>query len=431
MAMSLAFHIIFAAVGIGMPLLMVIAEWFYLRTKDTLYLDLAKRWAKGTAVLFAIGSVSGTVLSFELGLLWPEFMDYAGPIIGMPFSLEGFAFFMEAIFLGIYLYGWGRISDRMHLIAGGIVAFSGMISGVFVVTANSWMNTPEGFNVVNGRPVDIDPIDAMFNPAALHEVLHMTLAAYVATGFAVAAIHAFFLLRDRENVFHRRAFRIALVMAIISIPLQVLSGDLSARRVGELQPAKMAAMEGHYETSSQAPLIIGGIADNDAREVKFGIKIPYGLSLLLHHDPHAEVTGLDAFPEDEWPNSSVVHLAFDIMVGAGSVMLLLAAWASWAWWRKRRLPDGKWLLRAFAFAGPLGFIAIEAGWVVTEVGRQPWIIYGYMRTEDAVTPAQGLGITFATFTILYLILSVVLVFVLRHIFLTNIPEDIIEEAADA
>lgn len=431
MAMSLAFHIIFAAVGIGMPLLMVIAEGFYLRTKDALYLDLAKRWAKGTAVLFAIGSVSGTVLSFELGLLWPEFMDYAGPIIGMPFSLEGFAFFMEAIFLGIYLYAWGRISDRMHWFSGIIVALSGALSGVFVVTANAWMNTPEGFEVLNGRPVNIDPIDAMLNPAAFHEVMHMTLAAYVATGFAVAAIHAYFLLKDRENLFHRRAFRIALVMAAVSIPLQVLSGDISSRRVAELQPAKMAAMEGHYETSSNAPLIIGGIADNDAREVKYGIEIPSGLSILLHRDPNAEVTGLDAFPEDEWPNSAIVHLAFDIMVGAGTAMLFLAGWAMWSAWRKGRLPDGKWLLRAFVAAGPLGFIAIEAGWVVTEVGRQPWIIYGYMKTEEAVTPATGLGITFATFTILYLILSVVLVFVLRHIFLTNIPDESIEEVANA
>ena len=245
MAMSLAFHIVFAALGIGMPLLMAIAEGMYLRTKQLVYLDLCKRWAKGTAILFAVGAVSGTVLSFELGLLWPGFMEHAGAIIGMPFSLEGFAFFTEAIFLGVYLYGWKRVSPLIHWISGVVVAMSGFLSGIFVVTANAWMNAPTGFKIIDGKIADIDPIAAMLNPASFHEVVHMTLAAFVATGFMVAAVHAFFLVRDRSNPFHRAALGLALVVGCISTPLQVLSGDLSAREVARLQPAKLAAMEAH------------------------------------------------------------------------------------------------------------------------------------------------------------------------------------------
>jgi len=248
MAMSLAFHIIFAVVGIAMPLMMVLAERRWLKAGDPVALDLAKRWAKGTAILFAVGAVSGTVLSFELGLLWPGFMEYAGPIIGMPFSLEGFAFFTEAIFLGIYLYGWNRISPRMHLASGVLVALSGALSGIFVVIANAWMNAPVGFAVVGGRPVNVDPLRAMLTPAALSQTLHMTLAAYAATGLAVAGIHAFFLLRDPSHRFHRTAAALALLVGAPAAILQPLSGDLSARFVARYQPAKLAAMEGQFET---------------------------------------------------------------------------------------------------------------------------------------------------------------------------------------
>src|SRR5207247_4716843 len=259
MAMSLAFHIVFAALGIGMPLLMAIAEGMYLRTKQPLYLDLCKRWAKGTAILFAVGAVSGTVLSFELGLLWPGFMEHAGAIIGMPFSLEGFAFFTEAIFLGVYLYGWKRVSPLIHWLSGVVVAMSGILSGIFVVTANAWMNSPAGFKIVGGQLADIDPIAAMLNPASFHEVVHMTLAAFVATGFMVAAVHAFFLLRDRNNPFHRAAMGLALAVACISMPLQILSGDLSARAVARLPPAKPAAMAAHELTQAGELLVTGGV----------------------------------------------------------------------------------------------------------------------------------------------------------------------------
>src|SRR5438876_1186911 len=333
MALSLAFHIVFAAIGIGMPLLMAIAEGLYLRRGEAIYLDLAKRWARGTAILFAVGAVSGTVLSFELGLLWPRFMEYAGGIIGMPFSLEGFAFFTEAIFLGIYLYGWDRTPPLMHWISGIIVAGSGMLSGVFVVTVNAWMNAPTGFEVTDGRVTSIDPIAAMLHPASLQQAIHMTLAAYVATGFIVAAVHAFFLLRDRRNVFHRRAFGIALAVAAVGIPFQIVSGDMIARMVAERQPAKFAAMEGHYRTQRGAPLTIGGLPDDAAMTTRYALRIPRGLSLLAHGDPTAPVRGLEDIPRDEWPNTRIVHWAFDLMVGAGFAMLGLAAWGAWLWWR--------------------------------------------------------------------------------------------------
>jgi cytochrome d ubiquinol oxidase subunit I len=417
MAMSLAFHIIFAALGIGMPLLMAFAEGMYLRTCQPVYLDLSKRWARGTAILFAVGAVSGTVLSFELGLLWPGFMEKAGAIIGMPFSLEGFAFFTEAIFIGVYLYGWNRLSPFWHWFSGLIVAVSGIFSGIFVVTANAWMNSPAGFKMVDGKITDIDPIAAMLNQASLHEVLHMTLAAFAATGFAVAAVHAFFLLRDRNSLFHRSALGIALAVAGISIPLQILSGDLSARAVGRLQPAKLAAMEAHYRTQTGAPLLIGGIPNDETRTTDYALSIPYGLSFLLADDFDARVAGLDEFPKSEWPNVRIVHWSFDLMVASGMALLALAVWSGWLWWKHRRLADHPWLLRALVAAGPLGFVAIEAGWVVTEVGRQPWIIYGVMQTKDAVTPMHWIVAPFVAFTGLYAFLGFIVFFVLRRQFL--------------
>jgi cytochrome d ubiquinol oxidase subunit I len=413
MAMSLAFHIIFAAVGIAMPLLMVIAEWRWRRTKEEVYLTLAKRWAKGTAILFAVGAVSGTVLSFELGLLWPQFMNYAGAIIGMPFSLEGFAFFTEAIFLGIYLYGWKRVRPGAHLFAGVMVALSGALSGIFVVIANAWMNSPVGFEIVDGKPVNIDPIAAMLNPMALSQTVHMTIAAYAATGFAVAGIHAYLLLRDRKNLFHRRALSIALLVGGVAALLQPLSGDLSARAVALNQPAKLAALEGQFKTERGAPLRIGGIPDEQAGETRYAIEIPRALSLLAFHDANAEVKGLDAFPRDEWPNVLIVHTAFQVMVGMGMLMMLVALWGAVRWFRKRgALPDSKWFLRALVLAAPAGMIAIEAGWTVTEVGRQPWIIYGLMRTKDAVTTMPGLVVPFVAFTLLYIFLAAVVVWLL-------------------
>ena len=413
MAMSLAFHIIFAVVGIAMPLMMIIAEWRWLRTGQKVYLELAKRWAKGTAILFAVGAVSGTVLSFELGLLWPQFMEWAGPIIGMPFSLEGFAFFTEAIFLGIYLYGWTRVSPRAHIASGVVVAVSGAASGIFVVIANAWMNAPTGFSLVDGKPVDIDPIQAMQNPAAFSQTLHMTLAAYAATGFAVAGIHAFLLLGDSRNLFHRSALAIALVIGGVAAILQPISGDRLAKVVAVNQPAKLAAFEGHFKTEQNAPLHIGGIPDEEAGVTRYAIKIPGGLSFLAFGDTQATVKGLDQFPRDEWPPVAIVHIAFQIMVAAGSAMMAIAAWGAWLAWR-RSLFSSRIFLRALVLAAPLGFIAIEAGWTVTEVGRQPWIIYRVMRTAEAVTPVPGLVVPFITFTLLYIFLAAIVVWLLMR-----------------
>ena len=412
MGVSLGFHILFAVVGIGMPALMVIAEHRWRRTGDAMYLELAKRWSKGTAILFAVGAVSGTVISFELGLLWPEFMHQAGPIIGMPFSLEGFAFFTEAIFLGVYLYGWERISPRAHVIAGAIVAFSGALSGIFVVIANAWMNTPRGFTLVDGHFTNIDPIKAMMTPAAFPQTLHMTLAAYAATGFAVAGIHAFMLLRDPRNAFHRRALSVALLLGAPAALVQPLSGDISARYVAKQQPVKLAAMEGAFETVRGAPLHIGGIPSVSERRTKYAIEIPHALSLLAFHELNAEVKGLDDFPQDVWPPVAVVHLAFDIMVGLGTFLALLSAVILIFRWRKRDIVGNRWLLAAVAIASPMGFVCIEAGWTVTEVGRQPWVIYGILRTADAVTPMPGLIVPFLSFTLLYVFLGVIVAYLL-------------------
>ncbi|HEX2637521.1 MAG TPA: cytochrome ubiquinol oxidase subunit I [Gemmatimonadales bacterium] len=412
MAVSLYFHILFAVAGIGMPLLMVVAEWRYRRTGDPVSLDLAKRWGKGTAILFAVGAVSGTVLSFELGLLWPRFMELAGPVIGMPFSLEGFAFFLEGIFIGVYLYGWDRISPRAHLLAGVMVAVSGAASGVFVVIANAWMNAPTGFDFVQGRLTHVDPIAGMLNPMAFQQTLHMTIASYAATGFAVAGIHAFLLLIDRTNAFHRRALAVALLVGAPAAVLQPLSGDLSARAVAVNQPAKLAAMESHFETARRVPLVIGGIPDLDRRETRYAIRIPGGLSLLAFHDLNARVTGLEEFPRADWPNVAIVHTAFQLMVGLGTLLALLALWVGFLAIRRRDLSSNVWLLRALALAAPVGFICIEAGWTVTEVGRQPWVVYGILRTADAVTPMPGLIVPFLGFSLLYCFLGIIVVWLL-------------------
>lgn len=409
MALSLGFHIVFAEIGIAMPLMMVIAEWRWARSGDTVYLQLAKRWAKGTAILFAVGAVSGTVLSFELGLLWPRFMELAGPIIGVPFSLEGFAFFTEAIFLGVYLYGWDRISRSAHIAAGVIVAVSGAASAVFVVMVNAWMNTPTGLVMSGDRIVGVDPIAGMFNPSTVQQALHMVLAAYAATGLAVAGIHAALLLRRPTVPLHRAALATALVVGAPAALLQPLSGDHSARVVAEWQPIKLAALEGQFQTDTGAPLRLGGWPDERAARTRFAIEIPYGLSLLAFHDPNAVVRGLSAFPRDMWPPVAPVHVGFQIMVGLGTIMALVSLWAIVAFARTRELTSHRALLRALAIVAPFGFIATEAGWTVTEVGRQPWAVQGVLRTAAAVTPMPGLVVPMLTFGFLYLGLGAIVV----------------------
>jgi cytochrome d ubiquinol oxidase subunit I len=406
MGLSLAFHIAFAAAGVALPLLMVLADIKYLRTRDPEYLALSKRMAKGTAILFAVGAVSGTVLSFELGLLWPRFMGTFGEVIGLPFALEGFAFFTEAIFLGIYLYGRGRVSERFHLFSGIAVAVSGAASAFFVTLVNAAMNLPAGFRMENGKPVDVDPIAAMFSPSWAHQVVHVLLSSYQSTAFLMAGIHALFLLKDSKSTFHRKAFGIALWVACITALLQPISGDLSAAGVAKEQPWKLAAMEAQFQTEAGAPLRLGGLPDVERRTVSYALEIPYGLSLLAFKDPKAVVKGLEEFPRDEWPPVTGVHLSFQVMVGAGTLMALLSAFTALLAWRRKRVPDGRWLLRGWVVAGPLGLVAMEAGWLVTELGRQPWIMHGAMRTSEAVTPFQPVSAPFWLFTGVYLFLGV-------------------------
>jgi cytochrome d ubiquinol oxidase subunit I len=413
MGLSLAFHIVFAAVGVALPLLMVIADVLWIRTRDADYLELSKRLAKGTGILFAVGAVSGTVLSFELGLLWPGFMGTFGPVIGLPFALEGFAFFTEAIFLGIYLYGRGKVSERFHLFAGIVVAVSGAASAFFVTLVNAFMNLPAGLNLdASGRLVGFSALAAMWSPSWRHQVVHVLLASYQATAFAMVGIHAAMLLRDRTRAFHRKALAIALPVAAVAALLQPLSGDVSAKQVARLQPVKLAAAEAHFDSGPGAPLQLGGIADVDRRRVDGAIRIPGGLSFLAFGDLHAPVAGLDAFPRADWPPVRELHLAFDAMVGTGTMMAGVAFLAALLAWRRRALPDARWFLRLLVASGPLGVVALEAGWLVTEWGRQPWIVRGVMRTADAVTAFPYKAAPFWLFTLTYLLLAVVVGYLL-------------------
>lgn len=412
MAFSLGFHIIFACIGMVMPFFMMVSHYIWLKTKKTVYLDVTKAWSRGVAIFFATGAVSGTVLSFELGLLWPKFMEHAGPIFGMPFSLEGTAFFIEAIALGFYLYGWNRLKPWFHWLTGVIVGFSGIASGILVIAANAWMNSPAGFDYVNGEYLNIDPIAAMFNDAWFSQALHMSIAAFVSTGFAVAGIHALMILKGKNVLFHQKAFKIAAIFATVAACLQPISGDISAKDVAQRQPAKLAAMEAHFHTEKNAPLIIGGIPDTANKTVNYALRIPGLLSFMAHGDMDAEVTGLDQIPKDEQPPIAVTHYAFQVMVGLGMLMVGLAILYFIALWKKKNWLQQKWLLNLFVITTPLGFIALEAGWTVTEVGRQPWIIQGIMRTADALTPMPGIRYSFYLFTLVYLSLFAIVTFLL-------------------
>ena len=411
MALSLGFHIIYACIGMVMPFFMAVSHYQWLRTRRTVYKNVTKAWSKGVAIFFATGAVSGTMLSFELGLLWPRFMVHAGPIFGMPFSLEGTAFFIEAIALGFFLYGWDRFNKWFHWFTGVVVGVSGLASGILVVSANAWMNSPAGFDLVNGQYLNIDPIEAMLNDAWFSQALHMSLAAFAATGFAVAGVHALLILRNKNTDFHVNAFRIAAVFGAVAALLQPISGDISARDVARRQPAKLAAMEAHFYTSERAPLIIGGIPDMENKEVNYAIKIPGMLSFLAHGNFNEEVKGLDAIPSDEHPPVAIVHYAFQVMIGVGVLLMLLSILFLFSL-RNEKWRSRKWLLKSFVISIPLGFIAVEAGWTVTEVGRQPWIIQGIMRTEDALTPMPGIQWPFFLFMAVYISLTVMVIFLL-------------------
>ncbi|WP_291071543.1 cytochrome ubiquinol oxidase subunit I [Empedobacter sp. UBA5637] len=414
MAMSLAFHIVFSCVGMVMPFMMAIAHYKYLKTKNEIYKGLTKAWSKGVAILFATGAVSGTMLSFELGLLFPKFMEHAGPIFGMPFSLEGTAFFIEAIALGFFLYGWDKFNKWFHWICGVIVGISGLASGILVVAANAWMNSPSGFDFINGEYLNIDPVKAMFNDAWFSQALHMTIAAFCATGFAVAGLHAYLILKGKNVNFHREAFKISSVLAITAAMLAPLSGDISAKDVAKRQPIKLAAMEAHFKTEESASFVLGGIVDESKEEIKYAIKVPGVLSFLVHSDFKTPVKGLEEFPKDEWPPVAVVHYAFQIMITFGMLMMGIAVIYLIEQFFKKDWRTKRWFYKLFMIATPFGYIALEAGWTVTEVGRQPWIIYGIMRTVDSITPMPGIQYSFYIFTFVFITLSIILVFLMNR-----------------
>jgi cytochrome d ubiquinol oxidase subunit I len=414
MALSLGWHIVFSCFGIAFPLITVFTEWLGHRRGDAALTALAHTWAKAMGVLFAAGAVSGTLLSFEMGILWPGLIERFGEVFGFPFVLEGFAFFIEAIFVGVYLFGWNRLSPRAHMLSALPMIVSGMAGALFVVAANAWMNNPTGFRLgTDGRVIDAHPWAAMFGPSTWPQVVHMLLAAHMVTGFTVASVYAVGMLRGRRDRRHRMGLLIPLTVAAVLTPVQIGVGDWIANTVADNQPAKLAAMEALYRTTAGAPLSVGGLYYDD--DLHYGLEIPNGLSLLIHHDPDGVVPGLEEFPADERPPVNVVHLAYDAMVGIGSALLLLAAVFGWNWWRRRRIPGTRWFLRAVAVSGGAAIVAMEAGWTTTEVGRQPWIVYGLMRTADAVSPAPGLFLGFYAVVVIYLLLTALTVFVLRRL----------------
>jgi cytochrome d ubiquinol oxidase subunit I len=415
-ALSFAVHIPLVCFGVAFPALVLGLEWLGRRRAEPLLLLIARRWSKAMIALFAVGVVTGTILSFELGLLWPEFMATYGDVFGLAFVLEGFSFFVEAIFIAIYVYGWDRLSPRAHMLAGIPVVVAGFSGSLMVISVNGWMNHPSGFRLESGRAVDVEPMKALFgNSYFWHEMVHMYLAAFLVAGFVTASVYAVACLRGRRDRYVRVAMAVPLVVAAIAAPAQVVVGDWAARAVAENQPTKLAALEGLGRTEKGAPLHIGGWYDEERGEVRYGLGVPKLLSLLAFHDPNATVKGLDRVPVADRPPVNVVRMAFASMVGIGTLMAIFGVALLAVWWRRRALPEGHWFLRTVAALGPLSVVALIAGWVTTEVGRQPWIVYGHMRTEDAVTGAQAIPLGYAALVAIYTGLAVATVWLLRRL----------------
>src|SRR5919109_5547765 len=413
-ALSLGVHIPLVCFGIAFPAMVLFCEWRYLRTGDPLFRTLARRWSKVMLALFAVGVVTGTILSFELGLLWPGFMARFGNVFGLGFTLEGFSFFVEAIFIAIYVYGWDRLGPRAHFLSGIPVAIAGVAGSLFVISVNGWMNHPGGFRLEDGRAVAADPWSALFgNSYFWHEFVHMYFAAYIVAGFLVAAVYAWGYLRGRWGRYERTALTVALSAAAIAAPLQVVIGDWAAREVADGQPVKLAAMEGLGPTTKGASEHLLGWYDGE--KVVYGIEIPRLLSLLAFHDPDATVTGLESVPSDERPPVNVVRFAFQTMVGIGTMLALLGVVYLYVRFRRRRLPRSTWFYRALVLAGPLSVVALISGWVTTEVGRQPWVVYRVMRTSQAVTGADGIPIGYGTLVLVYLALALAVAWILRRL----------------
>lgn len=420
MEVSLAFHMVFAAFGIGLPLLMLMAEWQWLKTGQPHYLRLAKRWGNATVVLFAIGAVSGTALAFELGLLWPSFMEFAGGVIGPAFALEAFAFFTEAIFIALYLFGWNRLPGWAHWWTGVPVALSGAASSVLVTATNAWMQNPVGIDQVLTDPESVAPLKLLFgNPMWKKMAVHSTLGAYAAAIFALAGVYAWLALRGRGGKETVSGLRMTMAVGLIVAALMPVTGHAYTKVVGELQPAKLAAMEGLFVTRSGAPLTIGGWPDTERETVRFGVPVPGLLSWLLHGRPDAEVIGLDQFPREEWPHVGITRTAFQAMVASGFIMLAAAAWFWLDLWRRRRegtsIAARRGLMRLVLFASPFGFVGLQTGWIVTEVGRQPWVVYNFMRTSEALNRTANMSASLFGFSILYVLLTVALLWLLSRL----------------
>jgi cytochrome d ubiquinol oxidase subunit I len=413
-ALSFVVHIPIVCFGIAFPAMVLFAEWLHHRTGDELYRTLARRWTRIMVALFAVGVITGTILSFEMGLLWPDFTATFGSVFGLGFAIEGFSFFLEAIFIGIYVYGWDRMSPRAHLLSGIPIVLSGFSGSLMVIAVNGWMNHPSGFRLSGGRVVDVDPFHALFeNPYFWHELVHMYIAGYIVTGFLVAAAYAVGRLRGRWGRYERAALAIPLTIAALASPVQVLVGDWAARAVAEEQPTKLAAIEGLGHTTRGAPEhLLGWYTDG---EVRYGIAIPKLLSLLAYHDPNAVVQGLDAVPPDQRPPVNIVRIAFQTMVGIGTALAALGAIFLFVRVRWRRLPESPWFYRAVALAGPASFVALVAGWTTTEVGRQPWVVYRVMRTDEAVTHAGGIPVGYATLFAVYVLVAIAVAWILRRL----------------
>ena len=419
-ALSLTVHIPLVCFGIAFPSMVLFAESRYLRTGDELYRTLARRWSNVMLTLFAVGVVTGTILSFEFGLLWPDFVANFGNVFGVGFALEGFSFFLEAIFIGIYVYGWDRLSPRRHFLTGIPIAIAGIAGSTFVIAVNAWMNHPGGFHLRDGRAVDVHPWSALFGNSFLwHELVHMYLAAYIVVGFLVAGWYAWCFLRGRFGRYERSALAIPLAIAALVAPVQIIVGDWAARVVGEKQPVKLAAMEGLGRTTKGAPEHLLGWYRNG--HVESGIEIPHLLSLLAKHDPNATIKGLDTVPAGDRPPVNVERIAFQAMAGIGTLLAALAAFYLVVRVRLKRLPRSRWFYRALLAAGPLSLVALVAGWIVTEVGRQPWIVYGVMRTSQAVTGADGVPVGYATLAALYVGLGAAVAWVLRRMSRSPLP----------
>ncbi len=422
-ALSFAVHIPLVAFGISFPVMVLFAEARWLRTGDALYRTLARRWTRIMVALFAVGVITGTILSFEMGLLWPNFTATFGGVFGLGFAIEGFSFFLEAIFIGIYVYGWDRLSPRAHFVSGIPIVLTGFTGSLMVISVNAWMNHPSGFTLRDGRVVDVHQWQALFaNTYLWHELVHMYIAGYIVSGFLLAGAYAFARLRGRWGRYERAALAIPLTAAVLAAPVQVLVGDWAARDVARSQPVKLAAIEGLAHTTRGAPEHLLGWYDNG--KISFGIEIPHALSLLAFHSWNAKVQGLDAVPPADRPPVNVVRFAFQTMVGIGTLLALLSVVFVAVRIRRRRLPESRWFYRALVAAGPLSVVALIAGWVTTEVGRQPWVVYRVMPTADAVTGAGGIPVGYTVLALTYVLVGIGVVWTLRR--LAGVPLELEE-----